>query len=607
MVQKSTPEEILLRQRSAVSVLSLDDAKLYDEASESQEDDDDSSDVQSDEEDERLQGVQEQDNAADEVDVREDNLEGDGDVDGNVNGKADDDTGGHQGAQYAYSDYDDDATEAVPLQKVVSVYEVKHRVPTNPNLGSASEAAPEKEVEVQSLMGKGEDGNELDSAPKENAEVQSATQKEEGRDDDVVEESNQPFVNETDVDASPDLGTISGEFPPTSPPPSFRSVNDEECDDESVGESVEVMLDDQGHQDASNKTEGSSGILKIVRTTTTTLIQRTIGLQKRRSTAKPDLPKAPQQLARYQSSPSGAFSTIMKPKSVLRSKSAGISKPKKPTPNVPVGKSVHSRGVIPALPRGISSETEKSNESKKPEKKERMTAAPDAQSKGSSPDDEFGNMVDLPLLLRKSRSAHAVVWQYPLKTYLGQDQGPKASQDLVLDNSETKASTIQKKLTSENESSNAMKPDPAPTKKTREKESVVNQSKDIIIRNIDSRSSSGTSGLSNSTSATEVTEKAGNRTIRTFHPFGGVRSFFSSESEKERSVLKTRKINKKKSKRVYRMTQGLGKDNSEDSRIATMTTIEEKPAASNRRDSVRKHTSIQTSKERKSRFTFKMW
>lgn len=509
MVQKSTPEEIFLRHRSAVSVLSLGDAKLYEEASESShEDDNDSSDVKADEEDERLQGVQEQDNTADEVDLREDNLEGDDDVDGDVDGKADDeDTGGHQGAQYAYSDYDDDATEALPLQKIVSVYELKHRVPTNPNLGSASESAPEKEVDAQSPIGKGEngeDGNELDSAQEEYAESQSATQNKEGRDDDVVEESNEPIVNETDVVASLDLGTISRKFPPTCPPSSSRSVHHEECDDESVCESVEVVLDD-----------------------------------------------------------------------------------------VPVGKSVRSRGVILLpLPRGKSSETEKNNESKKPEKKERMTA-PDAQSKGSSPDDEFGNMVDSPaLLMRKSRSAHVVVWQYPLvKIYLGQNQGPKASEDLVLDNSDTKASTIQKKLNSEKESSNAMKPDPAPTKKIRD------QSKDSIFRNIDSRSSSGTSGLSNSTSATEVTERAGNRTFGTFHPFG-----VSSESEKERSVLKNCKIKTKKIKKVKKMTQGLGKDNSEDSRIATITTIEEKPAARSR-----KHTSIQLSKDRKSRFTLKMW
>ena len=606
MVQNITPEEVLLRQTSAVSVLTaFDDAKLYEKASESKKVD--SSNVKSDEVDERLQ-----DNATDSGDVREDNLEGDGDADGDVDGKADDDNGGNQGGQYAdYDNYDDDTTEVVPLQKVVSVYAMENRVPTNPNLGSASVSAPEKEVEVHSPTDKGEDGNELDSTPKEDAEVQGATQrdqKEEGIDDDVVEKSKQPNVNETDVDASPDLGTISGNFAPTYPP-SFRSLNIE-SDEESVDESVEVIIDDQGHKNPTDKTGGSCGVLKIVTTTTTTKIQRTIGLQKRRSAAKPDLPKAPQQLERNQSSPNGAVSMSVKPKSVLRSTSAGISRPKAPTPNVPVRKSARSRGVSPALPRGISSETEKSNESKKSEKKVHITATPDAQSGSSSPDDEFGNMVDSPLVLRKARSTHSVVWHYPLKSFLGQSQGPKESDDLVRDHEETKASTIQKKLTSEEgKSSNAITPDSAPTQKPREKESVVNQSEDIIIRKSDSRASSGSSGLSNSTSATGVTDKASNRSIRTFHPFGGVRPFFNSESEKETSALKIpRKSNKKKSTKVYKMTQGLRKDNSsEGSRIATMTTNEEKSAASSTRNSVRKHTSIQTSKERKSRFSLKMW
>ena len=336
------------------------------------------------------------------------------------------------------------------------------------------------------------------------------------------------------------------------------------------------------------------------------LVNRTVGLKKNMS-AHPKSPKSPkQQQATKQSAKSltrsvsykETDSKTTKQKTFTRSASTG-------TPRKKVSKQVFSR----VRSRGVRTGVEKSTAGARPH---------------SFPH-ELRNMVDEPLLLKKSRttnSANTVVWQFPLESKIRQNPNKKvsASEFNLTPSSETdpqmEASTAQQTEKEESTSRVKTKSDPTLTKEVEEKECVNEQPKDFIavrtinetgdviaIPNIDSRGSVDT-GVSGSTRSTDVTHKVGNRSVRTFHPFGGVKWIGSTVNKKEKSQLSSR--NKGKKKKVYTMTQGLGKG-TEESKTTTVKTRVEKQI--DQRRTVKKSTSIETSKERKKRFGFipKMW
>ena len=103
------------------------------------------------------------------------------------------------------------------------------------------------------------------------------------------------------------------------------------------------------------------------------------------------------------------------------------------------------------------------------------------------------------------------------------------------------------------------------------------------------------------TGATDTTKKAGNRSVKRLGTFG---SPVDLEPEQEKSLLKPpRKIQKAKSKKVLKMTKGLGKG------MENVKTTDLREKAGRRAYNSTKVTQIETSKQkqRKQRFSLKMW
>ena len=101
--------------------------------------------------------------------------------------------------------------------------------------------------------------------------------------------------------------------------------------------------------------------------------------------------------------------------------------------------------------------------------------------------------------------------------------------------------------------------------------------------------------------ATDTTKKAGNRSVKRLGTFG---SPVDLEPEQEKSLLKPpRKIQKAKSKKVLKMTKGLGKG------MENVKTTDLREKAGRRAYNSTKITQIETSKQkqRKQRFSLKMW
>jgi len=315
--------------------------------------------------------------------------------------------------------------------------------------------------------------------------------------------------------------------------------------------------------------------------------------------------------------------TITKPEPILRSASTGT-----PRNTVPKATSKFPSTTGPSKFYGRKSpspEWERRNVGVIPlssEKEETKKTESEKLVLGTRPSSSFRelrNMVDRPILLAKARTTHSqtintVAWKYPMETKSGLHPMKTLSElDSRLTQTETelkkeaaRAIQIQKE---ESASADTIvlkeaKSNPALVRKyTKEEDCMDNhQPRDsITIHSIESRGSA----VSEITRETDATAKVVNRSVRTFHPFRGVQRFDSAESEKDKSQSSSpNEIRKKKNKKVYKMTQGLGQGTKESDK-KNKAFLEIKRDSSRR--TVKKPTSIETSKEWKRRFTLKMW
>ena len=238
----------------------------------------------------------------------------------------------------------------------------------------------------------------------------------------------------------------------------------------------------------------------------------------------------------------------------------------------------------PALPRGISSSAS-SRVSKSSEKKEVQADSPksDVKEESKSYSKELDNMNDDPLTLKRTRTAgSAIGWQYPLSSELG----PRPS---------TTGGAIENDLSNDNSIEEFTGANEIP-KDVSEKSAKVSSEKSM-----NSKTNSKTSkDTKESNPSADETDRVRNTSSRALHPISGA-VVTPEKIAPSPMFTPTRTIQRRKTKKVYKITQGL---KSQKSTVVDKPVVEKEEA-----ETVVRSDSIETSKEKKKSrsFRLKMW
>ena len=279
-----------------------------------------------------------------------------------------------------------------------------------------------------------------------------------------------------------------------------------------------------------------------------------------------------------------SFQTNPIPSFGSRSVNTNPSEDKSEVKSIVSKKSSSSSGMRPALPRGISSSAS-SRVSKSSEKKEVRADSPksDVQEESKSYSKELDNMNDDPLTLKRTRTAgSAIGWQYPLSSELG----PRPS---------TTGGAIVNDLSNDNSTEEFTGANELP------KDVLEKSTKDTSDKSMNSKTNSKTSkDTKESNPSADETDRVHNTSSRALHPISGA-VVTPEKIAPSPMFTPTRTIQRRKTKKVYKIKQGL---KSQKSTVVDKPVVEKEEA-----ETVVRSDSIETSKEKKKSrsFRLKMW
>lgn len=279
-----------------------------------------------------------------------------------------------------------------------------------------------------------------------------------------------------------------------------------------------------------------------------------------------------------------SFQTNPIPSFGSRSVNTNPSEDKSEVKSVVSKKSSSSSGMRPALPRGISSSAS-SRVSKSSEKKEVQADSPksDVKEEAKSYSEELDNMNDDPLTLKRTRTAgSAIGWQYPLSSELG----PRPS---------TTGGTVKNDLSNDSCTDEFTGANELP------KDVLEKSTKDTSDKSMNSKTNSKTSkDTKESNPSADDTDRVRNTSSRALHPISGA-VVTPEKIAPSPMFTPTRTIQRRKTKKVYKITQGL---KSQKSTVVDKPVVEKEEA-----ETVVRSDSIETSKEKKKSrsFRLKMW
>ena len=248
--------------------------------------------------------------------------------------------------------------------------------------------------------------------------------------------------------------------------------------------------------------------------------------------------------------------------------------------------------TIPKRPKGVTSDDERKRRSTKVDRPQTTPTPTSSQHK--------------PMDLKKVRTANTVGWQFPVQSsFKGAEEEKEAAVskiDKVLSKSSSNAEEVPDVMDEDSLASASQENRDEIAENTDVQETIENieKAEEPDVDDDCTHAGSITSAITSATNAsvfTEKTEKAGNRSIRKLKVFG---SPVKSISEKEGALWTSRtpRVNRK---RMMKKTKGLGR------KTETVEASNETKSANSPPRKVIKPTKIETSKQKKSRFTLKMW
>ena len=247
-----------------------------------------------------------------------------------------------------------------------------------------------------------------------------------------------------------------------------------------------------------------------------------------------------------------------------------------------------NNATIPKLPKGVSSDDERKGRSTKVDRPQTTPTPTSSQHK--------------PMDFKKVRTANTVGWQFPVQSsFKGAEKEKEVAVskiDKVLSKSSSNAEEVPDVM-DEDSVASASQENKDEIAENTDVQETIEKAEEPDVDDDCTHAGSITSAITSATNAsviTEKTEKAGNRSIRKLKVFG---SPVKSISEKEGALWTSRtpRVNRK---RTMKKTKGLGR------KTETVEASDTKSANSPPRKVI-KPTKIETSKQKKSRFTLKMW